>query len=341
MVVLADLDRVRADRVVSALSGVSRSRARRLIDQGSVVVAGQPITPGDRLPAGTEIAVSLDDEGGEVEAAPVPFGVAYEDEHLLVIDKPPGVVVHPGAGVSSGTLVSGLVDRYPELGALADHRYGLVHRLDKDTSGLLIVGRSAEVHASLQSMLRRRRIARTYLALVAGEPPAARGTIDAPIGRDPSNPMRMSVDSRGKTARTHYRRLASWPGVTLLEVSLESGRTHQIRVHLAAVGLPVVGDRTYGPRRATQGPRSSGEALPEDGTGRPQHTEAGRRHPADPGRQWLHAVRLELAHPVTGDPLVVESAPPGDLVVAVDRLGPPFTGALPEPVGGPPPGGAV
>ena len=146
--------------------------------------------------------------------------------------------------------MSGLVYRYPDLAGLEEQRFGLVHRLDKDTSGLLLVARSAEVHTALQDMLRRRTIARTYLALVAGEPPATRGTIDAPIGRDRSTPTRMAVDAGGRAARTHYRRLAGWPGTTLLEVSLESGRTHQIRVHLAAVGLPVVGDRSYGRRRA-------------------------------------------------------------------------------------------
>lgn len=201
------------------------------------------------------------------------------------------------------TLVEGLVHRYPELGELADHRWGLVHRLDRDTSGLLVVGRSAAAFQTLQEALRVRAVGRTYLALVAGAPDGARGTIDAPIGRDPHQPTRMAVLAAGRPSRTHFRRLASWDDATLLEVRLETGRTHQIRVHFASIGHPVVGDRTYGGRRAT--------------------------HRADPGRQWLHATRLQFVHPVSGDPIDVVSEIPPDLRSTLEALGPPDAGELP------------
>jgi 23S rRNA pseudouridine1911/1915/1917 synthase len=323
VIVPADLDGVRADKAVATLVGIPRTRAHDLIDAGLVTVDGVPTSPSSRLKAGVELAVTRREAAGPVAATDVAYSVAYEDEHLLVVDKPAGVVVHPASGVGgemlrSATLVSGLVHRYPDLAGLEEQRFGLVHRLDKDTSGLLLVARSSAVHGALQDMLRRRAVTRTYLALVAGEPPATRGTIDAPIGRHRATPTRMTVDAGGKAARTHYRRLAGWPGTTLLEVTLESGRTHQIRVHLAAVGLPVVGDRAYGRRRATAPPPGVGTA----GTEAP-------RHPADPGRQWLHAVRLELTHPVYGEDLTVSSPLPVELAAALARLGGPATGRLP------------
>ncbi len=326
VVVPTELDGMRADKAVATLVRIPRTQAHDLIDAGLVTVDGVPVSPSQRLRVGIELEVTHRGAPATVAAADVPYSVAYQDEHLLVVDKPAGVVVHPVSGVGremlrSATLVSGLVHRYPDLAGLEEQRFGLVHRLDKDTSGLLLVARSAAVHTALQDMLRRRTIARTYLALVVGEPPATTGTIDAPIGRDRSTPTRMAVDAGGKAARTHYRRLAGWPGTTLLEVSLESGRTHQIRVHLAAVGLPVVGDRSYGRRRATASPSGAG----------PTGTE-GRRHPADPGRQWLHAARLELTHPVAGGDLTVASPVPAELAAAVARLGEPATGRLPPAI---------
>ncbi|CAN5269247.1 RluA family pseudouridine synthase [soil metagenome] len=323
VVVPADLEGVRADRVVAGLTDLPRSRVRRLIEEGRVTVAGEPITPSQRLAPGTEVTVSVDQVDDAVVAEDVPFTVVYEDDDVLVVDKPAGVVVHPGAGVSGGTLVAGILARFPAQAELLEQRFGLVHRLDKDTSGLLLVARSAGAYRNLQAQLRRREVARTYLALVAGDPPAARGTIDAPIGRNPAAPMRMAVVSRGRAARTHYRRLAGWADASLLEVSLESGRTHQIRVHLAAVDLPVVGDRTYGRKRAVAAP-----AGPDAARSGPDAT--GQRHRADPGRQWLHAVRLVFAHPVDGDRVVVESPVPADLAAALTRLGIPRSGAVPS-----------
>jgi len=325
VVVPADLEGVRADRVVAGLTDLPRSRVRRLIEEGRVTVAGEPITPSQRLASGTEVTVSVDRVDDAVLAEDVPFTVVYEDDAVLVVDKPAGVVVHPGAGVSGGTLVAGILARFPAQAELVEQRFGLVHRLDKDTSGLLLVARSAGAYRNLQAQLRRREVARTYLALVAGDPPAARGTIDAPIGRNPAAPMRMAVVSRGRAARTHYRRLAGWADASLLEVSLESGRTHQIRVHLAAVDLPVVGDRTYGRKRWV------GAAPSAETVAAPAGPDvAGRRHRADPGRQWLHAVRLVFAHPVDGDRVVVESPVPADLAAALTRLGAPRSGAVPS-----------
>ena len=203
VVVPTDLDGMRADKAVATLVRIPRTQAHDLIDAGLVTVDGVPVSPSQRLKAGVELEVTHRGVPATVAAADVPYSVAYQDEHLLVVDKPAGVVVHPVSGVGremlrSATLVSGLVHRYPDLAGLEEQRFGLVHRLDKDTSGLLLVARSAAVHTALQDMLRRRTIARTYLALVIGEPPATRGTIDAPIGRDRSTPTRMAVDAGGR-----------------------------------------------------------------------------------------------------------------------------------------------
>lgn len=300
----AHLDGVRADRIVAVVFDLTRSEARRAVDEGRVRCGEQPVAPAQRLAAGEVVDAELTDPGPALVPAEVAFEVVYEDEALLVVDKPPGVVVHPGAGTGGGTLVAGLVHRYPELAGLADVRWGLVHRLDRDTSGVLIVARSEPVLRSLQDALRARRIARTYLALVAGVPSTARGTIDAPLGRDPHHPTKIALVAGGRPARTHYRRLAAWEDAALVEVALETGRTHQIRVHLASIGFPVIGDRTYGGRRRT--------------------------HRADPGRQWLHALRVGFDHPVDDHPVVVETAPPADLRAALDILGAPTSGEVPR-----------
>jgi 23S rRNA pseudouridine1911/1915/1917 synthase len=230
----------------------------------------------------------------EPEAAPaplaredVPLRIAFEDEHLLVVDKPAGVVVHPGAGRRGGTLVHGLVGQ--TAGGEDPDRPGIVHRLDRDTSGLLVVARSDEAHRRLQGLLRRRAIEREYLALVRGRPRSRRGRIEAPMGRDRREPTRMSLDTdTPRDAVTHFEVVELLPRHTLLRVRLETGRTHQIRVHLEAVGLPVSGDPVYGV-------------------------------PGDLGlaRQFLHAARLAFPHPFTGDRVEVESPLPEDLEAAL------------------------
>jgi 23S rRNA pseudouridine1911/1915/1917 synthase len=224
----------------------------------------------------------------ELEPEDVEFHVVYEDEHLLVVDKPAGVVVHPGAGHASGTLVHGLVGR--SAGGEED-RPGIVHRLDRDTSGLLVVARSEEAHERLQELVRRRELERGYLALVRGRPRSWRGTIDAPIGRDRDDPTRRSLDTdTPREAVTHFGVAELLGAHTLLNVRLETGRTHQIRVHLAAIDLPVVGDRVYG--------------VPDKAL----------------GRQFLHADNLGFEHPFTGARIEVESPLPDDLAAYLGQL---------------------
>jgi 23S rRNA pseudouridine1911/1915/1917 synthase len=224
----------------------------------------------------------------------MPFEIPYQDEHLLVVDKPPGLVVHPARGHREGTL-SQLLAGVPGGGGVGGdpNRPGIVHRLDRDTSGLLLVARSEEAHRLLQRALAERLIQREYLALVEGRPPSRTGTIDAPIGRHPSERTRMAVGGNfPREARTHFTLEQALPAHSLLSLRLETGRTHQIRVHLQAIGHPVAGDPEYGT------PGTLGLT-----------------------RQFLHATRLSLQHPLTGEPLEVRSPLPDDLAAALRRAG--------------------
>jgi 23S rRNA pseudouridine1911/1915/1917 synthase len=270
----------------------SRSRAARLIDAGAVTVDGRPQAKRYKVEAGQTIAV---DDTADAPPAPVDVGatvafdVPYEDEHLLVVDKPAGVVVHPARGHLTGTLAQALEGT--AAGGDEGWRAGLVHRLDRDTSGLLVVAKSDAVHAALKEALQRREVTRQYAALVEGRPPSRTGTIDAPIGRDRRVRTRHSTDTDNpRAARTHFEIAEALDHYTLLAVTLETGRTHQIRVHLQAIGHPVAGDPEYG--------------------------HAGR---LDLPRQFLHAHRLAFAHPVTGRPVAVESPLPDDLAAALQR----------------------
>lgn len=227
--------------------------------------------------------------GGELEPEDVPLRIAYEDEHLLVVDKPAGIVVHPAPGHSTGTLVHGLLGRVA--GGDVPERPGIVHRLDRDTSGLLVVSRTEEAYRGLRNLVRRRELERRYKALVRGRPRSWRGRIEAPIGRDRHEPTRVSLDTdTPRDAITHFEVEKLFDGYALLDVRLETGRTHQIRVHLAEIGLPVLGDRAYG---------VSDPELP---------------------RQFLHAWRLAFPHPVTGEDIEAESPLPPDLQAALARL---------------------
>jgi 23S rRNA pseudouridine1911/1915/1917 synthase len=272
----------------------SRSQAARLIAAGLVLVDGAPARKGVRVRGGERIAVLEEELGGAVPAADVPvadFAVAFEDEHLIVVDKPAGVVVHPARGHREGTLAQALAGRVA--GGEEDWRAGIVHRLDRDTSGLLVVAKSEQVHRLLKAALAARRMTREYLALVDGRPPARSGTIEAPIGRDRRVRTRMSVDSTAnapKDAITHFEIERALARSTLLRVRLQTGRTHQIRVHLQAIGHPVCGDPEYG-TAGTYGLR----------------------------RQFLHAARLAFEHPLTGEPVDVASPLPADLVAALER----------------------
>ena len=292
----------RADKIVAELAGVSREKARRLFEEG-VTVNGSPVDPNNRISGGSiEFARPVAEMGTVAED--VPFEVRWEDAHVLVVDKPAGIVVHPGAGRKTGTLASGLLHRYPELEGIGQEgRWGIVHRLDQGTSGLLLVARTAASFEFLTVEMAARRIHRSYLALVHGVPAMPTGTIDAPIGRDPVHPTRKKVVPDGRSARTHYRVRESFGSASLLEVDLETGRTHQIRVHLATIGHPVVGDRSY-TRRAD---------------------------PVRVKRIFLHASRIVFNHPVTGAETIVESPLPPDLVASLEsvrRVFPPTVGTV-------------
>ncbi|MDJ0960178.1 MAG: RluA family pseudouridine synthase [Acidimicrobiia bacterium] len=303
-VVPQDLHDQRADRIVAALLATSRAAARAVVDAGDAEVAGVPVDAKTRLPAGTELQIVPPPPPAPIEPAPIDFGVAYEDEMLLVVDKPAGLVVHPGAGHRNDTLASGLMYRFPDIAELGEqHRWGLVHRLDRDTTGLLLVARTPAAQEFLQDALRARRISRVYWSVVLGEFDNVTGTIEAPIGRDPNSPTRMYVTAQGRRAVTHYRRVASWSGVTMLEVTLDTGRTHQIRVHLSAIDHPVAGDRSYG------------RAGPAE---------------ADPGRVWLHARQLVFPHPDGTRDVTVTAPVPSDLAKSLERLGPPLSGVVPD-----------
>lgn len=279
---------------VAALQDVgSRAEAQRLIAEGRVTVNGRPARKRDAVAAGDAVEVRPH-AAPSTELVPdhdVPFTVAYEDEHLLVIDKPAGVVVHPARGHDTGTLVHGLI-AHDAAGGDDPTRPGIVHRLDRDTSGLLVVARSPRAHRRLQRMLKERVVERRYLTLVHGEPPPAM-TIDRPLARHPRDRTRMAVVAGGREAVTHVKVRERFPGLALCEVRLETGRTHQIRVHLESVNHPVVGDPVYGRGRGTLGL----------------------------GRQFLHAWRLTFPHPeVEGRTVEAESPLPDDLAEVLDRL---------------------
>ncbi len=267
----------------------SRARAQRLIDDGLVLVDGAPRPKRHRLRGGERIAVEEAEPPPQDDRSDAPYEVRYEDGDLLVVDKPAGVVVHPARGHRTGTLAQALAGR--AAGGPEPWRAGIVHRLDRDTSGLLVVAKSEEAHRRLRALMKARRIEREYLALVEGRPPARTGTIDAPLGRDRRERKLISVDSDvPRTAVTHFAVERALPGSTLLRVRLETGRTHQIRVHLQAIGHPVAGDPQYG-RPGLYGLE----------------------------RQFLHAARLAFDHPMTGRRVDVESPLPQDLVAALER----------------------
>jgi 23S rRNA pseudouridine1911/1915/1917 synthase len=297
-VVPDDLAGERADRIVAIVSGLSRATARSLIDEGAVTVQGEPVEPKQRLHAGVELDFEMPVLHGLL-AEDIALVVRYEDGDVAVVDKPAGMVVHPGAGRATGTLAAGLLARWPGLAGVGQaDRWGIVHRLDREVSGLMVVALTDAAYESLVRSLAERSVVRDYKALVWGTLEAATGTIDAPIGRDPRASTRMAVQVEGRPARTHYRRTAHWSGagLSMLDVSLETGRTHQIRVHLASINHPVVGDRVYG----RPGPGG-----------------------VDPHRVWLHAFHLGFDHPITGEPVSIDSPLPEDLADSLRVLGPP------------------
>jgi 23S rRNA pseudouridine1911/1915/1917 synthase len=306
------LDGQRLDRSIAMLTGLARTAVAALVAEGRVAVDGAVVTTRSRaLAAGQRLQVSwpvVGDDGPAPDASVV-FAVVDEDADLIVVDKPAGLVVHHGAGHRGATLVDGLLARYPELARLPEEglgdpqRPGIVHRLDKGTSGLIVVARSARAFRSLSRQMGEHSAARSYLALVVGTVEADEGMVDAPIGRSARDPARMAVRTGGREARTAYRvrtRYRAPVAVTLLDVALETGRTHQVRVHLTAIGHPVVGDTRYGAARAR--PASLGGRL-------------------DAGRVFLHAYRLSLEHPGGGH-RTWESPLPPDLDAVLSLLEP-------------------
>jgi 23S rRNA pseudouridine1911/1915/1917 synthase len=283
----------RLDRWLAGLPEVgSRGAAERLLEAGAVIVDGSALGKSHKLAGGETVELELVEAPAAPEVPPPELTIAYADEHLLVVDKPAGVVVHPAPGHAGGTLAHALALAGAEGGE--EERPGIVHRLDRDTSGLMVVARSHEAHEKLQRIVRRRELTREYLALVVGKPRSRSGTIEAPIGRDRRDRLRHSLDTdTPRDAVTHFELEELLEGYALLRVRLETGRTHQIRVHLEAIELPVAGDPTYGKTGV----------LGLD-------------------RQFLHAARLAFTHPITGEPVDMTSPLPPDLAAALERAGP-------------------
>ena len=284
---------LRLDVALAARAGLSRAAAQRLIEEGRVTVAGRPARKRHALHVGEEVTWQRGPApSAALTAEDVPCDIVYEDDRLLVVDKPAGVVVHPAPGHEHGTLAQGLVEH----GARGGHelRPGIVHRLDKDTSGLLIVAKDDRAYQALVAAMERRDIKRVYVTLLRGDLPQDDGTIDAPIGRHVRDRKRMSLHTTaGKRAVTHFRVLGRVPGFTLVRVRLETGRTHQIRVHFAALGFPVAGDVQYG----------------------------GRERPEGLDRQFLHAAQLAFPHPEDGRQISFERPLPSDLQAFLASIG--------------------
>ncbi len=299
VVVPEGLDGERLDAALSRMFGLSRSQAAELISTGQVLVDGAPAAKSDRVMAGSPLAVTLPPPPGAptVEALPVPgMRIAYEDDDIVVVDKPRGVAAHPTPGWHGPTVVGGLLAAGHTVATSgAAERQGIVHRLDANTTGLMVVAKSERAYSVLKQAFRDRTVDKTYHALVQGHPDPLRGTIDAPLGRHPSGDGRFAVVADGRPSVTHYETLEAFRAASLATVKLETGRTHQIRVHMSAIRHPIAGDYLYG---------------------------------ADPvlaerlglTRQWLHAVRLGFDHPADGRPVSFESEYPADLAHALEVL---------------------
>ncbi len=264
---------------------MSRSVSRRLIEDGRARVAKRALKPAERVEAGVSLWLG-DPPENKLLPQPVDFEVVFEDEHLAVVVKPDGVITHPGTMVpaQAGTLAAGLLHRFPQIeGVGLPGRWGIVHRLDRDTSGLMVAALSQQAYTELGAGMRRREVKRRYLALAHGVMETTRGAVEAPLGPDPRRRGRRAVVAGGKYALTRYRMVQHWdhPPVSLLEIELETGRTHQIRVHLASIGRPVVGDRFY----------------------------SGRPDPLGAGRMWLHASELKFRHPVDSSRMMEHHSP--------------------------------
>lgn len=328
VVVPAPLEGERVDRVVSFLTGLARADAAAVVDDGGVTLRGLRVTSrSTRVHEGDDLEIVVPDQPGPPAADPaVAVAVVYEDAAVIVVDKAAGLVVHPGAGNPAGTLVNGLLARYPDMAEARwpdPGRPGIVHRIDKGTSGLLMVARSPEALLVLSAQLEDRLVERRYLALVWGAVDTASGLIDAPIGRSGSDATRMTIKSDGKRAVTRYEVVRRWEHpqpTSLIRCTLETGRTHQIRVHLSSIGHPVVGDDRY-----LQGAGGRQGPLLEMGPNGYQRAKNRKRGVVvapglGPGRPFLHAGVLGFDHPTTGERMRFESDLPPDLSGLLDRL---------------------
>jgi 23S rRNA pseudouridine1911/1915/1917 synthase len=295
------LDGERLDAALARMFGFSRNGAAELIAAGDVLVDGKPAAKSDRVLAGTELSVTLPPPPGTaqppVRAEPVAgLGIVYEDDDIVVVDKPRGVAAHPTPGWTGPTVIGGLLGTGHRVATSgAAERQGIVHRLDANTTGLMVVAKSEPAYSALKQAFRDRTVSKTYHALVQGHPDPLRGTVDAPIGRHPSGDGRFAVVADGRPSVTHYDTLEAFRAASLVSVGLETGRTHQIRVHMAALRHPCCGDLLYGADPVLA-------------------AHLGLR------RQWLHAVRLSFEHPATGREVTFESPYPDDLAHALDVL---------------------
>lgn len=288
----------RLDSALSETLGVSRSRVQQSMLQGLIKVGGAEVGKSYRLIGNETISVlPLPEKAYRMEAQPIPLHIVFQDADIAVVSKQAGLVVHPAAGHLDGTLVNALLYALPDLGKVGEEvRPGIVHRLDRDTSGLMVVAKHEEALVRLQAMVKRREVKRWYLALLHGTPPSTSGTIDAPVGRDQRDRKKMAVTGDGRPAVSHFKLLEALPGYSLVEVELVTGRTHQIRVHFSHIGHPVAGDRVYG--RLGEKDRLPGL-----------------------DRQFLHAWRLDFEHPLNHEPLSFKDPLPDDLAKVLKNLG--------------------
>jgi 23S rRNA pseudouridine1911/1915/1917 synthase len=288
----------RLDQFITEATCMSRTHVQRLINAGAVKVDGLPTTKNHKLRCGENVEIEhLEPQQAEPAPQEIPITIVYQDDDLVIVSKPAGMVVHPAAGHSDGTLVNALLYSIDGLSGIGGElRPGIVHRLDRDTSGLMVVAKNDRSHAGLQKMIQKRELKRLYLALVYGLPETRLGTINAPVGRDPRDRKKMAViNKRGRPALTNFRVIETFKGAALLEVELVTGRTHQIRVHLSYIGHPVVGDPEYGVIGVLE--RELGLS-----------------------RQFLHAYKLSFLHPITGESLDFQDPLPDDLDNALRRL---------------------
>lgn len=293
------LEGERLDAALARLLGVSRTRAADLVATGRVLVDGEVAAKSDRVQAGSWLEVSLPSEGAATAASPEPvtgLRIVYDDSDIVVVDKPIGVAAHPSPGWTGPTVIGGLAAAGFRISTSgAPERQGVVHRLDVGTSGLMVVAKSERAYTSLKRAFKARTVDKTYHALVQGHPDPSRGTIEGPIDRDPTHPYKWAVVTGGKDSVTHYETLEAFAAASLLEIHLETGRTHQIRVHMSALRHPCVGDATYG-------------------------ADPTLAHRLGLTRQWLHAVRLAFDHPASGQRVTFDSGYPEDLATALERL---------------------